>query len=54
MKVKTLRQHTNAHRPTRVKNPGRIYEVSDEEAAQLIEAGFVVAHGDDRAEPDED
>lgn len=41
MKVRTLRRHGNAHKPTYVKNPGRKYEAPNRDAGNLITAGLV-------------
>ena len=41
MKVRTIRKHSNAHGPVYVKQPGRKYEVTDREGANLIAAGLV-------------
>lgn len=41
MKVRTIRKHINSYGPQPTKNFGRIYTVSDKEAANLIAAGLV-------------
>ena len=41
MKVRTIRKHSNAHGPVYVKHPGRKYEVSERDGANLIAAGLV-------------
>lgn len=50
MRVKTVRQHINGHKPQALKNIGRKYEVTAAEAVNLIGSGVVVEdkpNGDD-------
>ncbi len=41
MKVRTIRKHCNAYPPQYVKNRGRIYEVPDKTARNLISSRLV-------------
>lgn len=41
MRVRTLRKHSNAYPPQLVKNVGRKYDLSDQDAQNLIAAGLV-------------
>ena len=46
MRVRTLRQHSNSHKPQVVKNFGRKYELPEREARNLIAAGLVAEDGE--------
>ncbi len=50
MQVRTIRKHTNSHKPQRAKSPGRLYDVSEQEAERLIAAGLVEAVEDDEGQ----
>lgn len=43
MKVRTIRDHSNEHGKIfeKLKSSGHVYEVDDEEAARLIDLGYV-------------
>lgn len=41
IQVRTIRKHINRHGPQPVKNFGRVYEVSETEAANLAQSGLV-------------
>ena len=50
MRVRTLRQHSNPHKPQVVKNIGRKYELPDAEARNLIAQGIVAEDKPDDGE----